>query len=87
MAAIKPIIKTKKNGYMGGLEDQGDYAEGFCIRINAIPETVWVMCFATALEKEEWMDQVATVKKANTAFDKEPSYEGTAIIGGILGND
>jgi len=46
MAGIKPILKTKK-GFMGGLEDQGNYAEGFCFRINAIPETIWVVCVSS----------------------------------------
>jgi hypothetical protein len=83
MAGIKPILKTRK-GFMGGLEDQGNYAEGFCFRINAIPETIWVVCVGSDQEKLEWMDELARVKKANTAFDKEPGYEGTAIIGGTM---
>jgi len=31
------------------------------------------------------MDEIARIKKANTAFDKEPGYEGTAVIGGAFG--
>jgi len=34
LANIKPIYKTKI-GFSGGLQDQGNFAEGFCFRLNA----------------------------------------------------
>jgi len=44
--SIKPIYKV--NGeYSGGLKDEGNFAEGFCFRLNALsgPEDlVWVVC-------------------------------------------
>lgn len=39
----------------GGLEDIGDFKEGFCFRLNSKTEVVWNMCADTNREKVEWM--------------------------------
>ena len=52
LAAIKPIIQTRR-GFTGtqshllkgGLEDMGNYAEGFCFKVNALggEEETWIV--------------------------------------------
>jgi len=57
LANIKPIVKTKK-GFSGGLEDQGNFEEGFCFRVNAMggpEELIWVICVEDLKTKDDWM--------------------------------
>lgn len=48
LSAIKPVIKTPK-GVTGGLEDIGNFAEGFCLKVNAMSEKEisWIMCLSS----------------------------------------
>jgi len=39
----------------GGLEDIGNFKEGFCFRIKSKTEVVWNLCADTNREKVEWM--------------------------------
>lgn len=43
MNIIKPIIRTKK-GLTGGLEDIGNFKEGFCWKVISGAEESWIMC-------------------------------------------
>lgn len=46
MQTIKPVIKSKK-GYQGGVEELGNFREGFCWKVNAMiggDEITWIMC-------------------------------------------
>jgi hypothetical protein len=57
ISAIKPITKTK-NGLSGGVEDLGNFKEGFCWKVNADndgEEVTWIMCTLDLFEKETWM--------------------------------
>lgn len=45
-SAIKPIF-IKKTGYSGGIEELGNFKEGFCFKINSLQggeELSWIMC-------------------------------------------
>jgi hypothetical protein len=44
MNSIKPIIKTKK-GLTGGLEDIGNFKEGFCYKVITGAEESWIVNF------------------------------------------
>lgn len=48
-------ITGKRPKWKGGLEDIGNFDEGFCFSVVAEEVTTWVMCAETADEKEEWM--------------------------------
>jgi len=43
MSIIKPIVKTKK-GLSGGLEDIGNFREGFCFKVISVAEESWIVC-------------------------------------------
>lgn len=60
LSQIKPALKSKK-GFIGGIEDQGNYKEGFCFRINAnggTEDLIWVLCCDSLTIKNEWMNQL-----------------------------
>ena len=42
MPAIKPIVKTKR-GLSGGIEDIGNFKEGYCIKVVSIAEESWIV--------------------------------------------
>lgn len=73
LAAIKPIVKTNV-GYTGGLEDMGDFEEGFCFKIIASvgSDEAWIICVATAELKLQWMNTVTSLKGKYTAFEGGP---------------
>jgi len=52
--SIKPIIKGK-NGFSGGLEDIGNFAEGFCFKVVKSDDSAWIICVDNLKDKEEWM--------------------------------
>jgi hypothetical protein len=43
------------NKYYGGLEDLGNFKEGFCFKIVARNDALWNICADTLNEKIEWM--------------------------------
>ena len=73
MNSIKPIIKTKK-GLTGGLEDIGNFKEGFCFKVITGAEESWVvnfivwikMCNDNLTDKLKWMDAIVKIKGALT---------------------
>jgi len=43
MTDIKPISKNMKNGaYNGGLEDLGNFREGFCWKVVNMDDSMWI---------------------------------------------
>lgn len=55
--SIKPVT-MKRNGYSGGVEDLGNFKEGFCWKVNAMVDgndNTWIMCTEDLFEKEAWM--------------------------------
>jgi len=57
MSTIKPVSFTR-NGYTGGVEDLGNFKEGFCWKVNAFvdsEDSTWIMCSSDLFEKEAWM--------------------------------
>lgn len=81
MDSIKPIIKTKK-GLSGGLEDIGNFKEGFCFKVVSSAEESWVICLDDMTEKLQWMDALIKLKGALTVVGgDEPDLEGTVNLG------
>jgi len=60
---IKPIVKTKK-GLSGGLEDMGDFQEGFCFKVfaNSPDAETWIICVDDLMEKAKWINEITSVK-------------------------
>jgi len=70
ISGIKPIVKGK-TGLSGGVEDLGNFKEGFCWKVNADmdgEEVTWIMCTLDLFEKETWMTMIAEVKGKLTVF-------------------
>lgn len=81
MNSIKPIIKTKK-GLTGGLEDIGNFKEGFCYKVITGAEESWIMCNDSLTDKLKWMDAIIKIKGALTIVgDDEPEVEGIVNLG------
>lgn len=83
MQTIKPVIKSKK-GYQGGVEELGNFREGFCWKVNAMiggDEITWIMCTQNLTDKEVWMETIRLVKDMFTSFAKTKALEGIATIG------
>jgi len=77
---IKPIFKNAK-GYGGGLEDIGNFKEGFCWKVIKSDDASWIMCSDNMKEKEEWMEAIMVIKGAATIFAKpDKTLEGSATI-------
>jgi len=53
ISEIKPIFKSVK-GFSGGLEDLGNFKEGFCFKVITMNQE-WVMCAESLPEKENFM--------------------------------
>jgi len=81
MNIIKPIIRTKK-GLTGGLEDIGNFKEGFCFKVISGSEESWIMCCDSDSDKLMWMDAIIKLKGAlSIVGEEEPSIEGTVNLG------
>jgi hypothetical protein len=79
LAAIKPVVKTKK-GISGGVEDLGNFREGFCWKVVKSDDSQWIMCTNSLQEKEEWMDAIIAIKGSFTVFEKSLKMEGDAVL-------
>lgn len=78
---IKPIIVTK-NGVSGGLDDIGNFKEGYCWRVIQSDDVNWVMCSDALDDKEGWMAAIREIKNAYTVFEAPPKkIEGTITLG------
>lgn len=77
MSVVKPIIAFRQR-YSGGLEDIGNFAEGFCLSVLSEQET-WVLCADSLEDKEEWMLAIASAKGlAQKVIEKK--LEGTTTL-------
>jgi len=45
----------------GGLEDSGDFKEGFCFQMTMTNDRAWDLCAETAEMKKSWMDIILTI--------------------------
>jgi len=66
----------------GGVEDIGNFREGFCFSINTSDDDMWVVCSEALADKTEWMESVASVKSFYTTFTDTKQLEGIAALGG-----
>jgi len=62
--SIKPIVQGK-NGPMGGVEELGNFKEGYCFKVNAVAtggDVTWIMCAPSLGDKNDWMKMIAESK-------------------------
>jgi len=78
--AIKPIFFSAEKGYQGGLEDTGNFREGFCFSVITMEAGSWVCCAPNLEEKEDWMRSIAHVKGIFTILPSPAMMEGEAIM-------
>jgi len=56
---IEPTITGDQTvGYKGGLEDIGNFKEGFCFRLKSTTNVIWNICADTMQQKEKWMKTI-----------------------------
>jgi len=58
---MKPVVRGKI-GYSGGVEDIGNFREGFCWKVVKSDDVEWIMCSSSNDKKEDWMDAIVKVK-------------------------
>lgn len=77
---MKPIVKTKK-GLTGGVEDLGNFREGFCWKVVMDDDREWIMCTPSITLKEDWMDAITKVKGMASIMTSElKSLEGEVSL-------
>jgi len=47
--------------YHGGMEDLGNYREGFCFRLKSKTGIAWDICADTLDLKKRWMEEIMVV--------------------------
>jgi len=45
-------------GYKGGLEDIGNFREGFCFRLKSTTKVIWNICADSRDQKQKWMKTI-----------------------------
>lgn len=71
-----------KKGVSGGIEDIGNFKEGFCWKVVMDSEDVWIMCSDSIDDKEIWISAIRELKGSLTAFEEPPKkIEGTVTLG------
>ena len=62
IATIKPVVEQKK--YLGGIEDFGNFKEGFCFKVKteAGESLVWIICVDSQAKKKELMNALRKLK-------------------------
>lgn len=60
---INEIKDNDKNAFIGGIENYGDFKEGFCFNINMKNEDKITICSDTQIEKEKWMNSIYKLKQ------------------------
>lgn len=62
---IEPVVTGDLvQGYKGGLEDIGNFKEGFCFRIKSQTNVIWNVCADTMEQKTKWMAQITEVLRS-----------------------
>ena len=52
-----------RNNFIGGVENYGDFKEGFCFNLNMKTEDKITICSDTQIEKEKWMNSIYKLKE------------------------
>jgi len=52
------------------MEDIGNFKEGFCFKLLASSELVWIVCADDLDDKNTWMAAIKSTKEAATTFEK-----------------
>jgi len=73
MEWIEPTVTGDLiQGYKGGLEDVGNFREGFCFRLKLTTNVIWNICADSQDQKEKWMKTLFGLLE-NT----KSNYQGT----------
>ena len=64
--------------YIGGLEDIGNFREGFCFRLKSKTRIVWNVCADTLDVKLKWMKAIYSIME-KTEIKVEGSGESLVI--------
>ena len=54
-------FKSDNQRYKGGLEDLGNFKEGFCFRLTTNFNTIWDLCAGSMNEKDKWMQAIYSI--------------------------
>ena len=68
--------------YRGGLEDIGNYKDGFCFRFRLQTRLLWNVCAETLPLKEKWMNSIYSVMPKNYTFDA--SSPSSLIVSSLI---
>jgi hypothetical protein len=65
------MMKVTSNKFEGGIEDHGDFDEGYCFKIKTykLTQLVWILCTYTREEKINWMNSLYKLKEL---YDTKP---------------
>jgi hypothetical protein len=77
---IANIQQVAENTYDGGIEDYGNFAEGFCFRVNLLAGdfSIWTVCTDTLPEKTKLMTKIKMIKV------KQQRDEGLIVTNGNI---
>lgn len=82
ISQIKPIIRTSR-GFTGGIEDVGNFKEGFCFKLITLNVIDWIICNDSLAEKENWMTFISRIKGVFSKFEQpEKVLEGNVVVDG-----
>lgn len=54
---------------MGGLEDVGNFREGYCFRIKSQTKVIWNFCADNMVEKTKWLNAIRHAAVKNNESD------------------
>lgn len=61
---LAKLLPQHGRTFKGGIEDEGDFKEGFCFKLSFIMEgkKTYVICAEEKEHKTEWMEKVLAAK-------------------------
>lgn len=57
---IKPVYEEP--GYKGGVQDYGNFSEGYCFKVETLHSTIWIVCCDDSGQKEKLMSNLKKLK-------------------------
>ena len=90
---LRKLLPQADGKFKGGVEDLGDFKEGFCFKLQFLLDRkrVVVLCADSMEIKQNWMNSMVEAKKiADMAITKVPAFsvdetvvEGESVIPGF----
>ena len=80
---LVPEIMT--NPCKGGIEDVGNFTEGYCFMLKFLKFTkhyVWELCAETQSEKDQWMNRITKIQQKNSlnSISNQPILMGPSLL-------